>query len=236
MGVVCLVSLPRFPLRKADSCVKNVPFPVVNRPPVQPQQAVPQPIQQPQIVHQQQQTQPVSLNNGMQSYQPMQDNQPSGLQNIAAGGNNVYQPQPQPQPQPQQNYQQPQQYQQQAPVQQLQAPFQQQQTQHSEPPQNPGISNRIPPGRVQAIISAAQQAGLTLPAGFDPNSVPKDQLENVLRVIQAEQAKQRILQQQQLQQQQQQQEQFQQQTQQNQQAMSQMFAQQMRSGAGQYMQ
>jgi hypothetical protein len=221
MGVVCSVSECIPSVRQDLTRNQTVPFPTFNRgPPAQPQQNVPQPvIPQPKVIHPpQQQIQPVSVN-GMPSYQTMPPQ--SGMQPLSAGMNQMYQAQQQ------QNYQQAQ------PIpqpRQLQPPFQQMQQQLVVQPQvrphlNSGIPERISPEGIQAIMEAARRNHVNLPPGFDPNSLPRDKLANVLRVIQTAEARNK----------QQQQEQFQQ-AQQQPQSMGQTYGQQMRPGQGQFMQ
>ena len=94
------------------------------------------------------------------------------------------------------------------------------------PQTNATASGRINQHSIQTIMDAAVRAKVALPSGFDPNSMSQDRLESILRLIQSEEAKNRMKQQQQ------QMEQIQ--GAQSQQA--QLLGQQMRSGAGQYMQ
>ena len=241
MGVVCLVILI-FQVcmwEESDTEKQNVPIPSTN------QAAYAQaPLQnfpsQPPNVHASQPTlHPVTIN-GLTSFQnmPAQSAQPPGTT-----------------PTMQPNLGQIHQLQQEhhpthpfVPPHQLQQPFQpQMQNMHSQSNHfQSEAKSSAEPARINAhqarvIMDAARRNHITLPPGFDPNSMSEDRLRSVMSIIQLEHNRNQQQQRQQQQQQQQQhQDQFQQdpskQVPQAQQAMDQLFGQQMRTGQGQYTQ
>lgn len=128
---------------------------------------------------------------------------------MQAGTNQLYRPQPNHQ---QSQFNQPQ---------QLQPSFHQlQQIQPQARPTQSQPNGRIDAQSIRTITSAAQRVGLTLPPGFDPNSLPREALASILMNIKTAEAEQRLRQMQQ---------------EQLHQTMGQQYPQQMRPGQGQYM-